>query len=420
MPGWRPGQQTWLAEGDRRRRPDVEEGLSEQHGDSRPFAEIVEEIKKAGGEAFKFCYQCGKCDVVCPWNRVTDFSIRKIIRQAALGTARDRARRHLALHDLRFLPGQVSAGRRADRGRGRDPPDRHAYGVFPAPRAAVRTASGSLVSDGNPLGEERTSGTPGRAACRSSRSPRAWRSSTSSAATTATTRGMQKVAVATAKILNKAGVDFGILGSKESCCGESIRKTGNEEVFKTLAKENIKAFIDNGVKRILVSSPHCYHTFKNEYPEFMVNFEVVHITQFLAELIEQGRLELAGRVRQAGHLSTTRATWGGTTASSTPRDVLKKLPGLELVEMPDSRARQPLLRRRRRQDLDGHAQGASASPTSDWPRRRRSAPTCWSPPAPTASATSRRAGWSGTMTIPWRSRTSPRSSRSRSGSERRP
>ncbi len=128
---------------------------------------------------------------------------------------------------------------------------------------------------------------------------------------------MQKVAVATAKILKKAGVDFGILGSQESCCGESIRKTGNEEVFKTLARENIKAFIDNGVKRILVSSPHCYHTFKNEYPEFMVNFEVVHISQFLAELIEQGRLELTGRVRRRGSPTTTPATWAGTTASTT-------------------------------------------------------------------------------------------------------
>ena len=75
-----------------------------------------------------------------------------------------------------------------------------------------------------------------------------------------------------------AGVDFGILGSAESCCGESIRKTGNEEVFKSLARGNIKAFIDKGVKKVLVASPHCYHTFKNEYPEFMVQFEVVHIS----------------------------------------------------------------------------------------------------------------------------------------------
>src|SRR4030066_1214709 len=86
---------------------------------------------------------------------------------------------------------------------------------------------------------------------------------------------LRKVAAATANILNRAGVDFGILGPKENCCGESVRKAGNEALFKRLARENIKTFIENGVKKILVSSPHCYHTFKNEYSDFKVNFEVI-------------------------------------------------------------------------------------------------------------------------------------------------
>jgi len=89
------------------------------------------------------------------------------------------------------------------------------------------------------------------------------------------------VAQATANLLNIAGVNYGILGAKEMCCGESVRKAGNETLFKRLARENIKTFIENGVKKIVVSSPHCYHTFKNEYPEFKVTFEVLHITQYL-------------------------------------------------------------------------------------------------------------------------------------------
>ncbi len=72
---------------------------------------------------------------------------------------------------------------------------------------------------------------------------------------------------------------------------------------RRLARENIKTFIDNGVKKILVSSPHCYHTFKNEYPEFKVNFEVVHISQYLFELINEGRLTDHRGVREEGHLS---------------------------------------------------------------------------------------------------------------------
>jgi len=147
---------------------------------------------------------------------------------------------------------------------------------------------------------------------------------------------LKKVAKATANILNLAGVDFGILGSKENCCGESIRKTGDEDVFKRLAKENIKTFIDNGVRKILVSSPHCYHTFKNEYPEFMVNFEVVHISQYLLDLINEGRLEIKKEYEKKITYHDPCYLGRHNGIYDEPREVLKTVPGLELTEMPDS------------------------------------------------------------------------------------
>lgn len=104
----------------------------------------------------------------------------------------------------------------------------------------------------------------------------------------------KQVTLATTKVLNAAGVSWGVLGKDELCCGDSLRRLGNEFVFEDMAKKNVALFKEKGIKKIITQCPHCFSTFKNDYRQYDTDIEVVHHTEFINSLIEQGKLKLNG------------------------------------------------------------------------------------------------------------------------------
>ena len=101
----------------------------------------------------------------------------------------------------------------------------------------------------------------------------------------------KKSAESTAKLLQKAGVDFAILGPREACTGDPARRMGNEYVFQAYAEQNVSTLNEQGVTKIVASCPHCFNTLANEYGDFGGSYEVVHHTELLAELVDSGRLQ---------------------------------------------------------------------------------------------------------------------------------
>ncbi|WP_286230172.1 heterodisulfide reductase-related iron-sulfur binding cluster [Neobacillus mesonae] len=148
----------------------------------------------------------------------------------------------------------------------------------------------------------------------------------------------QKIALSFAKLLNEAGVKFAILGNKEKNSGDTPRRLGNEFLFQELATKNIEEFEKAGVKKIITTDPHAYNIFKNEYPDFgLEGVEVYHHTEILFELVRNGKLVPKHTVNETITFHDSCYLGRYNEVYDPPREILKAIPGVKLVEMERSR-----------------------------------------------------------------------------------
>jgi Fe-S oxidoreductase len=305
--------------------------------------EIREALIEMGASDIFKCYQCGKCASACPWFQVGtyDFPVYRLALEAIMGMIassedKDELAREVdkiyrcvgceacvkeCPHGVN-IPNIFRAGRRllVD------------FGSYPD---VLKSIVRKIHDSGNPLGESREKRAdwaqdlgvephvPGTeylyfSCCIPAYDPR-----------------LKGVAQATARLLRQAGDSFGILGSKESCCGEVIRRVGAETGYEETAGANLSAFAEAGVARVIATSPHCYSAFKNDYPELGAEFEVSHSSQHFLKLIEAGRLKPEKPIAQKVVYHDPCVLGRQNGVYEEPREVLRSIPGLELLEVPD-------------------------------------------------------------------------------------
>ena len=304
--------------------------------------EMRDYIAEMGAETINWCMQCGLCTNLCPWRLVPGetsehFNIRHMQRLGQMGME--------GFEDEKSLFACSTCGMcQSNCPRGVKIIDnvramRSSIVGAGMPPANLRPVLGGAHANGNPWSgprEKRVDWQQGLdvpsfgpdkeyflfVCCHSCYDPRS-----------------TKIARSIIRLLNHAGVSYGVIGAEESCCAESVHKVGDEELFQKLAQSNIDLFNARGVAKIITTSPHCLWTFQNEYPEMGGEWEVVHYAQLLAQLIEDGRLSFTAGPEQNVAFHDPWYLGRHSGIYDAPRELLEKACGGAVNELERTRER---------------------------------------------------------------------------------
>ena len=297
--------------------------------------EIWEQLIELTDGAAALCFQCGDCTAACPWGLVRGepLSVRTLMRQAQLGLQSENGSLWLCTTCAQceaYCPRGVNIAE-VFRGLRSVAWDNH------NPEKGLPSLLWSIFWNNNPWSQPPTQ----RAQWANNLNipifnPHEHKVLLYIGCTSSYDSRGQKIASALVHLLRAAGVEFGFLGEEEPCCGEAALSVGHKHYFDEVAAQTAQVFNERGVSKLVTISPHCFDVFKNHYPSTMDGIQSLHYTQYLAQLVEEGRLrfeqpfELRVTFQDPCYLGRINNEYGA------PRNILEAIPGVELVEMVNS------------------------------------------------------------------------------------
>jgi len=304
--------------------------------------EVRAAIIESGGDDVIKCYQCGRCMAACPWNLLgsLNYATYRFCQRINLGAIIDSEEKEAIAADTIDVfrcVGCDACKSECPRGVGLSDVLRAVRRIlvdFDSYPGELKSVVARLFNSGNPLGEPAEKRADWAEGLNIPQYTEVCEYLYFPCCLPAYDARAKKVAQATARILKRAGISFGIMGKDEFCCGEAVRRVGAEKVFQTAVKQNTELFKKAKVQKVIATSPHCLVTFTKDYPEYYDGFKTLHAVQVFDQLIKEKKIVPKKPFGKTVVYHDPCTLGRQMDIYDEPRAILKSIPGLKLVEVP--------------------------------------------------------------------------------------